>query len=154
MPVNIFSQDVDSPTVTHRHGVLHDHPMGPNPSDSSPPTPSDLSSRKIGNPASSDAGTSEAEMRSLYILLNLDNEGGLEVTRYSARIPSTVFAGPEVQFALEVCMARRAGNFVRFFRLLRDEASYLQACIMFKVRGKRGERGAREGETKQKFLIP
>lgn len=113
-----------------------DHPAGPNPVDmgveSRPPTPAELATRVIGNPDSPNAGTCEAEMRSLYILLNLDNDGGLEVTKYAARMPRAVFDGPEVQFALQVNIARRDNDYVRFFRLLREEATYLQACIMFK----------------------
>ncbi|GMI05691.1 hypothetical protein TrVE_jg12852 [Triparma verrucosa] len=128
--------DVESPTAQHRHGVQMDHPAGINPTDFEGDvlTPQDdetVSTRIIGNKSSPNAGTNEAGMRSLYILLNLDNDGGMEVTKYVACLKRHIFDSPEVQFALRVFIARRDNNYVRFFNLLRS-AGYLQSCLMFK----------------------
>eukprot|EP01113_Clastostelium_recurvatum_P044514 TRINITY_DN7527_c0_g1_i8.p1 TRINITY_DN7527_c0_g1~~TRINITY_DN7527_c0_g1_i8.p1 ORF type:complete len:2087 (+),score=538.50 TRINITY_DN7527_c0_g1_i8:73-6333(+) len=43
--------------------------------------------------------------------------------------PAHVRAAPEMKFAMEVMQAMHNGNFVRFFKLLRD-ASFLEACLM------------------------
>ena len=50
-------------------------------------------------------GTAEPEMRGLYILLTIDNDGGMEVLKYAARLyrnrPS-IYHSPPVQLALAV----------------------------------------------------
>ena len=87
--------------------------------------------RCIGGEGRSPLGTDEAEMRSLYMLLTMDNDGGMEVMKYAARLRSDIFNSDPVQFALEVFLARKANNYVRFFALLK-RASYITACVMFK----------------------
>jgi hypothetical protein len=50
-------------------------------------------------------GTAEPEMRGLYILLTIDNDGGMEVMRYAAHLSRTrpeVFQSFPVQLALKI----------------------------------------------------
>ena len=129
--------DADSPTSKYKHGCEMDLPAGPTPVDYSgtvlsKPLPQEIATRKIGNVSSDLHGTHEPEMRSLYMLLNLDNEGGMELTKYAAKLKQHIFDSAEVQFALKVFIARRNNNYVQFFKLLKNDASYLAACIMFK----------------------
>jgi len=136
-PENRHLIDDDSPTVKYRHGCEMDMPAGTTPTNYSgkilsKPLPQDVATRRIGNIGSELHGTNEPEMRSLYMLLNLDNEGGMELTKYAAKLKQHIFDSPEVQFALSVFIARCNNNYVQFFKLLKDQASYLQACIMFK----------------------
>lgn len=81
-------------------------------------------------------GTSEAEMRGLYILLTIDNDGGMEVLKYAARLfrdrPKIYHSHP-IQLALAVYKAKKEYNYARFFSIIRDPSTpYLFACIMFK----------------------
>ncbi|GMI46322.1 hypothetical protein TrCOL_g9561 [Triparma columacea] len=136
-PENRHLVDEDSPTVKYKHGCEMDMPAGPTPTDYSgtvlsKPRPQEIATRKIGNVSSDLHGTNEPEMRMLYMLLNLDNEGGMELTKYAAKLKQGIFDSPEVQFALKVFIARCNNNYVQFFKLLKNEASYLAACIMFK----------------------
>ena len=67
----------------------------------------DVSKRIIGiNGASSPSrGTAEPEMRGLYILLTLNNEGGMEVLKYSGRLcvqKPAIFYSKPVQLALSI----------------------------------------------------
>jgi hypothetical protein len=68
-------------------------------------------SRLIGKHASSSPhhGTAEPEMRGLYILLTIDNDGGMEVNKYAARLfeerPEVYHTEP-VQLALSVYKVR------------------------------------------------
>eukprot|EP00578_Thalassiosira_sp_NH16_P001104 CAMPEP_0181138778 /NCGR_PEP_ID=MMETSP1071-20121207/34427_1 /TAXON_ID=35127 /ORGANISM="Thalassiosira sp., Strain NH16" /LENGTH=1054 /DNA_ID=CAMNT_0023225635 /DNA_START=35 /DNA_END=3200 /DNA_ORIENTATION=+ len=98
----------------------------------------DVSKRIIGiNGASSPSrGTAEPEMRGLYILLTLNNEGGMEVLKYSGRLcvqKPAIFYSKPVQLALSIFQAKKDHNYARFFSLLRSSSTpYLFACIMFK----------------------
>jgi len=81
-------------------------------------------------------GTAEPEMRGIYMLLTMDNEGGMEVLKYAARLfkerPS-VYHSPPVQLALTVFKAKKDMNYIKFFSILRSASTpYLFACIMFK----------------------
>ena len=54
-------------------------------------------------------GTAEAEMRGLYILLTIDNDGGMEVLKYAARLyrdRPRIYHSPPVQLALQVYKVR------------------------------------------------
>lgn len=66
-----------------------------------------VSKRIIGsNGAKSPSrGTAEPEMRGLYILLTLNNEGGMEVLKYSGRLcvqKPAIFYSKPVQLALSI----------------------------------------------------
>mmetsp|Transcript_27630 Transcript_27630/g.42294 ORF Transcript_27630/g.42294 Transcript_27630/m.42294 type:complete len:2013 (-) Transcript_27630:135-6173(-) len=102
--------------------------------DSNNTTSSTSTSRIIGN--SSSSGTAEPEMRGLYILLTLNNDGGMEVLKYAGRLSAerpSVFKSHPVQLAMEVYKSRKDYNYAKFFRLLRDiDTPYLFACVMFK----------------------
>ena len=84
----------------------------------------DISSRIIGSNGvkSASLGTAEPEMRGLYILLTLNNEGGMEVLKFSARLcvqrPAIFYSKP-VQLALSIFQARKDHNYAKFFSLLR-----------------------------------
>jgi SAC3/GANP family len=64
----------------------------------------EVTKRIIGNTGVSN-GTAEPEMRALYILLTLENDGGMEVLKYAAKLSSErpeVFHSKPVQLALEI----------------------------------------------------
>ena len=67
----------------------------------------DISKRIIGKNGvkSPTRGTAEPEMRGLYILLTMNNEGGMEVIKYSGRLclqrPEIFYSKP-VQLALSI----------------------------------------------------
>ena len=81
-------------------------------------------------------GTAEPEMRSIYILLTMDNEGGMEVLKYAARLfkeRPAVYQSPPVQLALNIFKAKKEFNYVKFFSFLRAPSTpYLFCCMMFK----------------------
>jgi SAC3/GANP family len=63
--------------------------------------------RCIGKVAQSHSqrGTAQAEMRGLYILLTIDNDGGMEVIKYASRLFTKrpdIYYSPHVQLALEI----------------------------------------------------
>ncbi len=69
-------------------------------------------------------GTAEPEMRGLYILLTLNNEGGMEVLKYSGRLcvqrPAVFYSRP-VQLALsifQVCFLSMISCFAKYTILL------------------------------------
>lgn len=67
----------------------------------------DVARRIIGSNGlkSSSHGTAEPEMRGLYILLTLNNEGGMEVLKYSGRLCTqkpAIFYSKPVQLALSI----------------------------------------------------
>lgn len=72
---------------------------------------SNVTSRLIGVHAvsSSHRGTAEPEMRGLYIVLTIDNDGGLEVNKYASRLyeerPEVYHTEP-VQLALSIYKVR------------------------------------------------
>ena len=98
----------------------------------------DVSKRIIGKNGmnSPSRGTAEPEMRGLYILLTLNNEGGMEVIKYSGRLcveKPAIFYSKPVQLALSIFQAKKDHNYARFFSLLQSPSTpYLYACIMFK----------------------
>ena len=62
------------------------------------------SNRIIGN-ATGGSGTAEPEMRGLYILLTINNDGGMEVLKYAARLSRDrpeIFNSKPVQLAMQV----------------------------------------------------
>ncbi|VEU41056.1 unnamed protein product [Pseudo-nitzschia multistriata] len=81
-------------------------------------------------------GTAEPEMRGMYMLLILENEGGMEVLKYAARLfkeRPAVYHSPPVQLALTIFKAWKDMNYARFFSILRSSSTpYLFSCIMFK----------------------
>ena len=109
---------------------------------------------------SSTKGTAEPEMRGLYILLTMNNEGGMEVIKYSGRLCTErpeIFYSKPIQLALSIfqvrflvdcgttlfffislstfiiTQARKDHNYAKFFHLLRSSSTpYLFSCIMFK----------------------
>lgn len=67
----------------------------------------DVATRIIGSNGAKSAsrGTAEPEMRGLYILLTLNNEGGMEVLKYSGRLcvqKPAIFYSKPVQLALTI----------------------------------------------------
>ena len=46
------------------------------------------------------------------------------------KMPSDVRTSAEVLFAMQVMEAYKTGDYVTFFRMLRDEATFLQGCLM------------------------
>jgi len=119
--------------------------MGPNPVDYDGTTLWNKSTNSsFGNkfiqgkiiPSSSKNGTSEAEMRGLYILLTLNNDGGMEVLKFVSRLSSEqpdIFNSQLVQLALKVYKAWKECNYARFFQILRDPSTpYLYSCLMYK----------------------
>ena len=123
------------------HGCSSDTIMGKNPMDydgkvlSNKISQHSISKRIIGRESISN-GTAEPEMRGLYILLTINNDGGMEVLKYSARLleqSPDIFNSKPVQLALQVYKAKREYNYARFFSILRSLSTpYLFSCIMFK----------------------
>ncbi|XP_050713562.1 germinal-center associated nuclear protein-like isoform X2 [Eriocheir sinensis] len=71
---------------------------------------------------------SEAEFRAYEMLLSL-NDGEAIVNKYSKFTEEVQKSGP-VQFALRVIQAVTFNNYVKFFRLVRSAATYLQGCLL------------------------
>jgi len=125
-------------------GCSSDIVMGKSPIDfdgsvlANTPQSEDVSKRIIGNKSNTrnNHGTAEPEMRGLYILLTLNNEGGMEVLKYTARLcvqKPAIFYSKPVQLAMSIFQAKKDHNYARFFNLLRSPSTpYLFACIMFK----------------------
>jgi hypothetical protein len=71
---------------------------------------STVSNRLVGVGATSPArGTAEPEMRALYILLTLENDGGMEVLKYGAKLSRErpdIFKSKPVQLALKIFKVR------------------------------------------------
>lgn len=82
------------------------------------------------------SGTAEPEMRGLYILLTIDNDGGMEVLKYVGKLcieHPQVYKTKPVQLALSIYKAKKEHNYAKFFSLLRSPSTpYLYACVMFK----------------------
>ena len=92
------------------HGCESATVMGDNPVDydnsalANEAQKTNLSKRLIGSPGSG-SGTAEPEMRGLYILLTINNDGGMEVLKYAARLSRDrpkIFNSNLVQLALQV----------------------------------------------------
>lgn len=147
--LNLYYDDADGRSILEDdaistlaivHGCTHNSVRGSTPVDYDGNTlinsdsDTNVSQRFIGN--SSTNGTAEPEMRALYILLTINNDGGMEVLKYAARLSRDrpeIFNSKPVQFALDVYKARKEYNYARFFALLKDPSTpYLYACIMYK----------------------
>ena len=77
---------------------------------------SNISNRIIGNSASG-SGTAEPEMRGLYILLTINNDGGMEVLKYAARLSRDrpeIFNSKPVQLAMQVYKVRHLVEAIQF----------------------------------------
>jgi hypothetical protein len=75
----------------------------------------DVARRIIGNKSPA-RGTAEPEMRAIYILLTLENDGGMEVLKYAAKLSSErpeVFNSKPVQLALEIFKVRLSSNWFK-----------------------------------------
>jgi len=70
----------------------------------------------------------EPEFRAYDILLNI-NQG--DTLRSVQNLSESIRSSPEVCFALKVFSALNNNNYCKFFKLVR-EATYLQACIIFR----------------------
>jgi hypothetical protein len=102
--------------LSFKHGCEFDTVQGKNPVDfdgsilSNDGSSADKAKRLIGtNVDSFHHGTAEPEMRGLYILLTLDNDGGMEVLKYAARLYQKrpeVYNSVPVQLALSVFNVR------------------------------------------------
>ncbi|XP_045517019.1 uncharacterized protein LOC123709619 isoform X1 [Pieris brassicae] len=71
----------------------------------------------------------EAEFRGYIALLNL---GDANFWWEIKQLPDEIQRSEPIIFAVKVFMALDNNNYVRFFRLVRDEATYLQACILLR----------------------
>lgn len=100
------------------HGCAFDTVQGKHPVDydgtvlDNEPNSTVIGSRRIGKQAAkrSDHGTSEPEMRGLYIVLTIDNDGGMEVLKYAAHLyqrSPDVYHSKPVQLALSIYKVRR-----------------------------------------------
>lgn len=68
----------------------------------------------------------EAEFRAYDIILNLDDSNVYsQVLAYRKEIQDSV----EVKFGLDLATSLQNNNYVRFFRLLRRNGSFLQVCF-------------------------
>ena len=66
-----------------------------------------LGKHAVNHPA---RGTAEPEMRGLYMLLTMNNEGGMEVLKYAARLfqeRPDIYTSKPVQLALEIFKVSR-----------------------------------------------
>ncbi|MPC20397.1 Germinal-center associated nuclear protein [Portunus trituberculatus] len=73
---------------------------------------------------------SEAEFRAYEMLLSL-NDGEAIVNKY-AQFRDEVQKSPAVQFAQKVILAVTFNNYVKFFRLVRESATFLQGCLLLR----------------------
>jgi hypothetical protein len=126
---NEQGQEVRTDLRQFSHGCEKDIVQGPNPVDydgtSLDNSTGDAAHQLIGKRAinSLNHGTAEAEMRGLYIILTIDNDGGMEVLKYAARLYSErpeIYHSELVQLAMTVYKARREYNYARFFSILRS----------------------------------
>ncbi|CAN0843637.1 SAC3 family protein C [Linum grandiflorum] len=76
---------------------------------------------------------SEAEFRSLYILLHIDSINqptGESLALWFRRIPRSIIQSKEMCFARRVLRSFRLGNYKHFLSTVAAEASCLQYCIL------------------------
>jgi hypothetical protein len=106
-------EEVGESAPDHSQGCASDIVMGKSPVDfdgrelSNSPLNEDTPNRIIGanGMKSATRGTAEPEMRGLYILLTMNNEGGMEVIKYSGRLCTqrpNIFYSKPVQLALSI----------------------------------------------------
>lgn len=99
------------------HGCVSDIVQGNNPVDydgtelQNTASAEILSLRLIGKAgvSSPNRGTAEPEMRALYILLTIENDGGMEVLKYAARLfqqRPAIYHSKPVQLALNIYKVR------------------------------------------------
>ncbi|XP_014367130.2 uncharacterized protein LOC106717731 [Papilio machaon] len=71
----------------------------------------------------------EAEFRGYIALLNLgDSNFWWEIKQ----LPEEIQKSDSITFAIQVFTALDNNNYIRFFRLVREKANYLQACILLR----------------------
>lgn len=111
-----LNEEMGDSAKEHKQGCASDIVMGKSPVDfdgsdlSNNSASEDVSKRIIGDNGlnSSTRGTAEPEMRGLYILLTMNNEGGMEVIKYSGRLCTQrpeIFYSKPVQLALSIFQA-------------------------------------------------
>ncbi|KAM3965394.1 LOW QUALITY PROTEIN: RRM_XMAS2 and SAC3_GANP domain-containing protein xmas [Aphomia sociella] len=71
----------------------------------------------------------EAEFRGYIALLNL---GDANFWWEIKRLPQKIQKSKDLIFAIKIFNALDNNNYIKFFRLVRDEATYLQACILLR----------------------
>ena len=100
----------DNPDAGVVHGCQYSAVKGNNPVDydnkplMNAAETMNVSNRIVGN-SNTVSGTAEPEMRGLYILLTINNDGGMEVLKYAARLSRdrpNIFNSKPVQMALQV----------------------------------------------------
>ncbi|BFZ10368.1 hypothetical protein BsWGS_13408 [Bradybaena similaris] len=69
----------------------------------------------------------EAEFRGYMVLMNL-NEG--DILREVQQLRPEIRDSPHISFAIQAYNALNANNYVRFFRLIEERATFLSACIL------------------------
>ncbi|VVC86642.1 unnamed protein product [Leptidea sinapis] len=79
--------------------------------------------------ATADLKPNEAEFRGYIALLNL---GDANFWWEIKQLPLDIQKSAPIIFAIKIFAALDNNNYVRFFRLVRDEATYLQACILLR----------------------
>jgi hypothetical protein len=156
--LNLYYDDANGRSLTevsegrlteYSQGCGSDIVMGKTPVDfdgrtlSNTQTTEDVSRRIIGKNGmkSPTHGTAEPEMRGLYILLTMNNEGGMEVLKYSGRLCTQrpeIFYSKPVQLALSIFQAKKDHNYAKFFRILRSSSTpycefvcHALACLIF-----------------------
>lgn len=108
-----LTEEVGENDKKYSQGCASDIVMGKSPVDfdgsdlSNSSSGADVTKRIIGTNGmkSSTRGTAEPEMRGLYILLTMNNEGGMEVLKYSGRLCTQrpeIFYSKPVQLALSI----------------------------------------------------
>uniref|UniRef100_A0A914WFJ6 PCI domain-containing protein n=1 Tax=Plectus sambesii TaxID=2011161 RepID=A0A914WFJ6_9BILA len=68
----------------------------------------------------------EAEFRAYDVMLNLNDSN---ILRQVLTYPESIRQSPEVRLAVLLFTAVQNNNYVKFFRLIKERASYLQACL-------------------------
>ena len=111
-----LNEEARSSAQEYFQGCASDIVLGKSPVDfdgsnlSNTSSSEDISKRIIGanGMKSPTRGTAEPEMRGLYILLTMNNEGGMEVIKYSGRLCTQrpeIFYSKPVQLALSIFQA-------------------------------------------------
>ena len=67
----------------------------------------------------------EAEFAGYLLLRSMDSTKVMKMT-------TDIRTSAEVMFAMRVMEAYKTNDYVAFFRILRDEATFLQSCMMLK----------------------
>lgn len=72
----------------------------------------------------------EAEFRSYHILSVLKTPALNQVVDMCLRLPAAIRLQPPLKFALDIAFAFRSNNYVAFFKLIKERATYLQSCLL------------------------